>query len=401
MLKNSNIQSRNKYNVIYNNIKKKKNNLRKIINKELNNYYVKKKNNNKDIQLLKDILDKYINNIDLYQLNNVCYIDFIKHILTNLQNQFNIFYIHLLTKATESGYDYLTNILNRRTGEARLNDIHNESINRNKTYTLFMIDIDNFKLINDKFGHVIGDGVLKFVAQKLKQSCRSEDIVCRYGGEEFMVACPNLTYKQAIKKASEINKIINNNKIDTNGYTELEKYIYKFIKNRIDISSITNIPKTISVSIGSKTFVGITDRDLYKTYNDIILLADKALYISKKRGRNCFTTIETTSNIDPSIELINKINKLYINDIKKILLKKYPINKIKNITLSNIDIKLIDDIKILEDLRHILRKIIKENKDKFLHEFIGSILDNIIKRIGEISIFNIVKKQYPNIKIKI
>lgn len=396
MGKKTNISKHNGYDNFYSYVLQQKNKIKKKFNKKFKKLLVG--NCGENIFFIKKIFYKYIDNLDIYQLSNTDILNFIDDFLSNISGKFGFFYTNLLIKSIESGYDYLTNIFNRRTGELRLKDIHNESIKRNKTYTLFMIDVDNFKQINDIYGHLVGDGVLKFVAYKLVQSCRPEDVVCRYGGEEFMLVLPNLTYKQVVKKANDIISNINNNKIDNNGYTELENFLHKFLHNCANYD-ISNIPKNISVSIGSKTFFGVTDKNLYKSYSDIISLADRALYISKKRGKNCFTAIEIESNIDPNIELINNINKLYVNDIKKILSNNYPYEKIKNLTIDNIDVSLINDIKILNDLKHIFRKIIKENKDKFLYDYIGIIIDNIIKRIGEIHMLDLIKKKYPDIKI--
>ncbi|HCD09047.1 MAG TPA: GGDEF domain-containing protein, partial [Thermoanaerobacter sp.] len=100
--------------------------------------------------------------------------------------------------------DPLTKTYNRRY----FNDALMENIMRadetSEPVSLIMFDLDNFKLINDTYGHLVGDEVLKEVAKRIKNNVRSDDIVARFGGEEFAVILPKLTAEQAYMIAERI-----------------------------------------------------------------------------------------------------------------------------------------------------------------------------------------------------
>ena len=91
-------------------------------------------------------------------------------------------------KITElAAIDDLTMILNRRFGVKRLREEFSRSARHGSPLSVVMIDIDHFKNFNDTFGHNAGDAVLKIVAKVLSANLRAEDMVCRYGGEEFLM----------------------------------------------------------------------------------------------------------------------------------------------------------------------------------------------------------------------
>ncbi len=103
----------------------------------------------------------------------------------------------------EASHDRLTGVYNRAGY-----DVLKQSFDRDNTAVLF-IDADNFKMINDKYGHVVGDNVLKKVANALKTTFRREDYVCRVGGDEFVVFMKNMDRERSdliIQKAKLINK---------------------------------------------------------------------------------------------------------------------------------------------------------------------------------------------------
>ena len=91
----------------------------------------------------------------------------------------------------QAGSDALTGLLNR----SRLDDIlkvqWSDHVRRNKTFAVLFGDLDGFKSVNDNFGHEAGDEVLREVSQRLKDAVRGHDIVLRYGGDEFVIVCPN------------------------------------------------------------------------------------------------------------------------------------------------------------------------------------------------------------------
>lgn len=154
-----------------------------------------------------------------------------------------------------SNTDQLTGIPNRRFFEMKLKEqIVRYSIDKKINFCLFMIDIDHFKKVNDKYGHPTGDIVLINIAQMIQELIPVEGMVARYGGEEFIVILPYLQEKEMIKTAKKINKSI-------------EK------KNWIKTNRVT-------VSIGVSTFEKGDTRD------SIVKRADLALYEAKKNGRN-------------------------------------------------------------------------------------------------------------------
>ncbi len=102
----------------------------------------------------------------------------------------------------EANLDYLTGINNRRSVERALNEYFKEFTLSKAKFSVILIDIDNFKQINDKYGHLIGDRVLVKVAYSIKSSIRAKDILGRWGGDEFIVILPN-TDKETANKVRE------------------------------------------------------------------------------------------------------------------------------------------------------------------------------------------------------
>lgn len=161
---------------------------------------------------------------------------------------------------TDSMRDALCNTYNRRYLEsykikARKGDF---------PLTVLMIDVDYFKLYNDNYGHQKGDEVLKCISRVLKSSCRRNDIVFRYGGEEFCVVLKNTIKEEAIALAQRIKENVANEKIK-HEYSKVDDYI------------------TLSM--------GITTVYSKENLRKSIALADKALYMSKESGRNKYTYI--------------------------------------------------------------------------------------------------------------
>lgn len=156
--------------------------------------------------------------------------------------------------------DSLTGLFNHNTIMTRLE----EELIRTKRYGLslscMMIDLDHFKLINDKFGHPRGDQVLKQVATMIKNCVRNVDIVGRYGGDEFLIVLPETKPRMARFAALRIQNMFAN---------KLFKY-QKIISFHIALS------------------IGITGYPAKKVKEakDLISLADKAMYDAKKLGRN-------------------------------------------------------------------------------------------------------------------
>ncbi|MGB9681897.1 MAG: diguanylate cyclase [bacterium] len=154
--------------------------------------------------------------------------------------------------------DPLTHLYNRRFFEERFKDELLKTKISKTQLSLIMADIDHFKVINDTYGHKVGDKVLEVLALILKANVRDKDIVARYGGEEFMILLPNT------------------NKIDAQKVAER-------IRQEIEETPLTEIdgPERFTVSFGVAGFP-----EDGEDINDLFLKVDQALYEAKKLGRN-------------------------------------------------------------------------------------------------------------------
>ncbi len=155
--------------------------------------------------------------------------------------------------------DPLTGIYNRLFMEEFINDEFPNFINEKKDFGLIIIDIDDFKSINDTFGHFLGDQVIKQICNLILSKIRLTDVFCRLGGDEFILIAPNCSPKNLLLIAENLREAIN--KLDL----QYEEY------------NINNITVSIGVAnINEK----ICD------WEDLLRLADRALYKAKKNGRN-------------------------------------------------------------------------------------------------------------------
>lgn len=123
-----------------------------------------------------------------------------------------------------------------------------------------MLDIDNFKSVNDTYGHKVGDDVIISIANRLKLISRDSDIVCRFGGEEFILLLPNTDKKGAEIIANKVRKSIE--------------------KIEIYINDNKNINVTVSIGIS------LVDVPSSENLEKSIKQADDALYIAKENGKN-------------------------------------------------------------------------------------------------------------------
>lgn len=162
----------------------------------------------------------------------------------------------------------------------------NEEIFRSKLYkhplSLLMIDLDNFKLINDTYGHQIGNMVLIEVANILKSNTRVSDIVCRYGGDEFAVIFPETNVYEAFKSAKVLKEHISQViKIARNIKEKIERFNYQYVFNK---GLENTIEVRLTASMGLAFITGNEDREI--SSETFINYADKALYSSKMEGKN-------------------------------------------------------------------------------------------------------------------
>lgn len=157
-----------------------------------------------------------------------------------------------------STIDGLTNIYNKKEIESQINRYLNSYLRYKKSsFSMMMFDIDLFKRVNDSYGHVAGDFVLRALSTLTKEVIRHVDVFGRFGGEEFIIILPETKIAGAIKLASRLRMAC-------------EKNIFK--------TNVKNLKITISIGV---TSVSITD-----SLESLIERCDTALYDAKHKGRN-------------------------------------------------------------------------------------------------------------------
>lgn len=155
--------------------------------------------------------------------------------------------------------DPLTHIFNRRHFFTLAEKEFNKSLENKKDLYAIMIDVDYFKKVNDKYGHIIGDRVLCSVANCIESSIRKTDICCRYGGEEFAILLTETDFEKAKEVAEKVRKTIMKTVINT---------------EKGDVS--------VTVSLGG---VG-TSNEIVESVDKLFNRADELLYEAKETGRN-------------------------------------------------------------------------------------------------------------------
>ncbi|UCD78377.1 MAG: diguanylate cyclase [Desulfobacterales bacterium] len=178
-----------------------------------------------------------------------------------LSKQVNTLNVQLERARTESLCDGLTGIYNRKAFDHKIGDlVHKNTVSR-LPFSLLMIDIDDFKKINDTFGHQTGDRVIMAIANKCRLSIRSEDFLARYGGEEFVIILPGASLKNAVKKANHICKSI--------------------AATRYSLDEVHGSP-TLSITVS----IGVSSHQNADTIATVTQRADQALYAAKRAGKN-------------------------------------------------------------------------------------------------------------------
>jgi diguanylate cyclase len=156
--------------------------------------------------------------------------------------------------------DPLTGLCNRRGLDPAFAEIHRRAMETGGTCSTILIDVDHFKRVNDNYGHSFGDAVLKNVAATLRRRARSEDVVARLGGEEFLIVLPDTTTEAARQLAEDMRSTVERGELRQRGSQEV-------------IAKIT-----ISA--------GVTGMRAQDTPANMITRADSAMYRAKSRGRN-------------------------------------------------------------------------------------------------------------------
>lgn len=158
-------------------------------------------------------------------------------------------------------HDFLTNLPNRRYLDRKLNEMLTKTDQSNKVALLF-IDLNNFKQINDTFGHPSGDHVIKIIARRLEVCIRENDFICRYGGDEFIIILEN------IQNREQVNQII----------LQIKNTLKRPIKLEKESVEITG-------SIGLSLYP-----DQGQDKETLIKIADQKMYHEKRKENNTCTS---------------------------------------------------------------------------------------------------------------
>ncbi len=195
--------------------------------------------------------------------NEVCALEsdtqHLKHNIETSREEIQILKKEIVKANTIASTDDLTNIPNRRGYRTMLKNAMEHANENGQTFAFLLLDIDYFKKVNDTYGHLVGDGVLRYVAKILYRETKGRDYIARIGGEEFVILLPSTTYSAAIQVANSIRKKIENKPLKVKG---------------------SDKPLLLTVSVGIAMYqLGETEESLFER-------ADKALYLAKESGRN-------------------------------------------------------------------------------------------------------------------
>ncbi len=157
----------------------------------------------------------------------------------------------------EANVDHLTGLINRRRFERTLYTMLEDFHKRGYPFSIILLDLDDFKKINDTYGHAVGDEVLKEVASILKNYLRANTVISRIGGEEFAILLPGVELEDAVHIANRIRNLIANRTIRVNGY-----------------------------EIHITASLGVTQVQKDDNFNRIMERVDSLLYLSKRGGKN-------------------------------------------------------------------------------------------------------------------
>lgn len=161
--------------------------------------------------------------------------------------------------------DALTGVLNRKGFDRAMAEIMDGYSSESGPLSLLVVDIDHFKKVNDTYGHLLGDKVLRTIAQTMKQRLKGRDTVARYGGEEFVVLLPDTQPERAAIVAEQLRSVIENGKIRRGDGGELIG--------------------TVTISVGGTAYIP------GEPVSEFIHRADEAMYQSKRAGRNRVTMV--------------------------------------------------------------------------------------------------------------
>ena len=217
------------------------------------------KQDSRDINFeeLKHKLEKITNSLELESVSLSSKLKKESHLIVNLQKRMHKLEVALGKAKKESKIDFLTKLLNRKELDNELSITESGFLRYNISYSVVFFDLDNFKMINDTFGHEAGDLILKELGKILNQNRREVDIIGRYGGEEFLAVLPKTDLKGAITFAQNIRQKV-----------EEHQFLYKGERIFVTISG------------------GVASRDDASSKEETISNADSMLYNAKNTGRN-------------------------------------------------------------------------------------------------------------------
>jgi diguanylate cyclase len=181
--------------------------------------------------------------------------------IESLSSQVAVLREELQTAKEESQRDGLTGIYNRRAFDRHIRNLVDQNQVQRSPFAVLMLDIDDFKRINDTYGHPVGDRVLLALANACRQMIRSDDFLARYGGEEFVIILPGANRRNAAKKARQLCKAVS--------------------KTRYTLDD-DNDQLTLSITIS----IGVAEFRPPDDVETIMARADKALYQVKAAGKN-------------------------------------------------------------------------------------------------------------------
>ena len=164
---------------------------------------------------------------------------------------------HYVERVKQLAYiDGLTGIFNRRFFEMRITEEIERSRRFDSGVAVIMVDIDHFKRLNDEYGHLLGDEVLRQVSSVFHQQLRKIDVACRYGGEEFAILLAQTSADQALLVADKLRR-------------------------QVEAWQFPGVPRPVTISAGTACFP-----DHGTTRDDLVKAADAGLYFAKQAGRN-------------------------------------------------------------------------------------------------------------------
>ncbi|MDB2562287.1 diguanylate cyclase [Sulfurimonas sp.] len=158
--------------------------------------------------------------------------------------------------------DFLTKLYNRSYFYRAIKLVQTQAKRHKQAYGIVMLDIDHFKLVNDNYGHDAGDNALVSVAKTLLDTARESDIICRWGGEEFLILVPNTTIEEL------------------SGFGER-------LRSTIESTPITSLDSPLKFNLTASIGISISVSSNIENVENVIFNADQKLYQAKNSGRNC------------------------------------------------------------------------------------------------------------------